>query len=564
MARKSRKGIQNAAPTPEAKTYKTAIYVRLSSIDERKIESDSVENQKELLLDYIKKDTSLTLADTYVDSGFTGTNFNRPEFNRMMADVKAGRINCVVVKDLSRLGRNYLEAGDYIEKIFPFFGVRFISVTDNYDSLTSEPTEDGLVVPLKNLINEAYAKDISKKASSAYESKFKAGIYTAFMAPYGYTRVENDIHALTVDEKARPVVVRIFTEYAGGKSMVSLAKELNADGIPSPTQHFLETGARRSKTNSTSRWMVKTLRQIMLNPVYIGDIEMGKERAMLFKGIKRQKMAKEDRYYIKNHHEAIISREIYDAVQKRMQETQSAYKQLNDKPVEGKNTREAILGGILFCGDCKHPMYMRRRTRKIKSGYGHYSYYACSRSGVYENDPKKYLNASKTEAIIAGRIRDHIAAFTTLTEKIKALNNQPMAINRREAFENDIRVAQTRKAKITEILKNLYHDFTDGVFSEDEYLEVKKSYVEEIEHIEEAIEKARTELGKYDPTCIADSEMAEAFRKYKGFDQLTSDIVKTFIKKIYYYSADRIEIEYVFHDRLQALINNLKSMEEAA
>ena len=183
-----------------------------------------MENQLEFLKDYVVKDSSLVLIDEYVDRHVTGTKFDRPEFNRMIEDIRSGRINCVVVKDLSRLGRNYLEAGDYIEKIFPFFGVRFIAVTDNYDSLTSDPTEDGLVVPLKNLINEAYAKDISKKIRTSFENQFKQGIFFATTAAYGYKKDPDDPHMVLVDGDVRDVVVRIFTEYTGGKSMASVKK----------------------------------------------------------------------------------------------------------------------------------------------------------------------------------------------------------------------------------------------------------------------------------------------------------------------------------------------------
>ena len=200
MARKSRK--ENAVSVVAAKEehgYKTAIYVRLSREDERKIESDTVENQLALLRDYVDKESSLSLKGEYVDRHVTGTKFDRPEFNRMIADIRAGKITCVVVKDLSRLGRNYLEAGDYIEKIFPFFGVRFIAVTDNYDSLISEPTEDGLIVPLKNLINEAYAKDISKKICTSFENLYKQGVFLATTAAYGYKKDPDDSHMVLED-----------------------------------------------------------------------------------------------------------------------------------------------------------------------------------------------------------------------------------------------------------------------------------------------------------------------------------------------------------------------------
>ncbi len=564
MARKSRKNKVQAAAPKKSKLYKTAIYVRLSHEDERKIENESVENQLEFLKDYVLREVTLGEPIEYVDRDNTGTVFNRPAFNRMIADVLEGKINCVVVKDLSRFGRNHLEAADYLERLFPTYGVRFIAVTDHYDSLTSTPTEDGLEIPLKNLMNETYAKDISKKVASSYESKFKAGIYTASMIPYGYTRVENDSSALAVDEKARPVVERIFNEYASGKSMVGIAKDLNAEGILSPTQHFIETGARKSSTFSDSRWMVKSLRQILQNPVYIGDVEMGKERRMLYKGIRVKKMDKEDRYYVNNHHEAIISRQIFETAQERLEETNAAYHKRNENPVEEKNNREPMLKGILFCGDCKHPMYMRRRTRKLKNGYGHYSHYTCSRSGVYENDPKKYWNADKAEEAVATIIRSQIAVFANAANHMKVVNNKPAAINNRKTIERDISSAEKRKERVIEIMQAMYGDFTDGVLSETDYLDIKKSYVEELAEIEEYLEKSRAEIKEYQTTYSGDTGMTEAFRKYEYFEKLTPDIVKSFIKKIYYYSDDRIEVEFNYQDELEALIRIADTREKAS
>lgn len=278
MARKSRK--ENAsvqAAALEVKTYKTAIYVRLSREDERKVESESVENQTEFLKDYVSKDASLELVDEYVDRHFTGTKFDRPEFMRMLEDVKGGRIDCVVVKDLSRLGRNYLEAGDYIEKIFPFFGVRFVAVADGYDSLTSNPAEDGLVVPLKNLINEAYAKDISKKICTSFENQFKQGIFFATTAAYGYKKDPDDSHMVLVDEDVRDVVVRIFSEYTGGKSLAQLARDLNMDGIPAPSVYWQQKDVIHEQ-KYTNLWEGKQIRRILQNPIYIGDVQIGKTR----------------------------------------------------------------------------------------------------------------------------------------------------------------------------------------------------------------------------------------------------------------------------------------------
>ena len=273
MARKSRRGNAGAlAPSAAGiRVYRTAVYVRLSREDGRKVESDTVENQRALLEDYVAGEPSLELAGVYVDRHVTGTKFDRPEFNRMVADMRAGRIDCIVVKDLSRLGRNYLEAGDYIEKIFPFFGVRFIAVTDRYDSLTSDPAEDGLVVPLKNLINEAYAKDISKKICSTFEGLFEKGVFLATTAAYGYKKNPEDSHNLLVDENVRDVVVRIFRERLEGKSLAQIARGLNADGILAPSVYWQSIGVIH-KEKYTNIWECKQVRRILYNVVYTGDV----------------------------------------------------------------------------------------------------------------------------------------------------------------------------------------------------------------------------------------------------------------------------------------------------
>ena len=283
MARKSRKEAACATVPAEGSGYRAGIYVRLSREDGRKVESGSVENQIEFLTDFVDKEESLQLTDAYVDRHITGTRFDRPEFSRLMADVRSGRVNCVVVKDLSRLGRNYLEAGDYIEKIFPFFGVRFIAVTDGYDSLTSNSSEDGLVVPLKNLVNEAYAKDISKKICTSFENQFKQGIFFATTAAYGYKKDPDDSHMVLVDEDVRHVIERIFREYTSGASLARIARELNADGVLAPSVYW-QTKDVIHKDKYTNRWEGKQIRNILQNPVYTGDVQIAKTRKCYYKG----------------------------------------------------------------------------------------------------------------------------------------------------------------------------------------------------------------------------------------------------------------------------------------
>lgn len=552
MARKSRKESAVAAPqAAEVKGYKTAIYVRLSREDERKIESESVENQMEFLKDYVAKDASLLLTDVYVDRHVTGTKFDRPEFNRMITDIRSGRINCVVVKDLSRLGRNYLEAGDYIEKIFPFFGVRFIAVTDNYDSLTSDPTEDGLVVPLKNLINEAYAKDISKKICTSFENQFKQGIFFATTAAYGYKKDPDDPHMVLVDEEVKDVVIRIFTEYTGGKSLAQIARDLNMDEIPAPSVYWQQKGVIH-KQKYTNLWEGKQIRNIMKNPIYIGDVLISKTQKCYYKGITKA-VNRDDGYYVENHHEAIIDREMFNLAQEMMASKRKEYFSTRDKYDGIQNKKESLLRGILYCGHCGNKMNIYRRTVKLVNGVGHYSTYVCRRSANYgPNDPPKNVKASELEGMVLELIKQHIAVYLDAKDRLKKVNRKPQAVGKRTELEKKLSDLEDRKEKVDGFIRNLYEDFTDGVFSEDEYLEMKAGYVSEMDALDTSMAEVRNAIMTYSAAYGGNEDMAETFSKYIGVDELNRDVVTAFIRKITCYSKTQFEVEYTFADELKA------------
>lgn len=548
MARKSRKGPAAAAPQAvEAKKYKTAIYVRLSREDERKVESESVENQREFLEDYVAGDPSLSLVGEYVDRHVTGTKFDRPEFNRMIEDVRGGRVNCVVVKDLSRLGRNYLEAGDYIEKIFPFFGVRFIAVTDNYDSLTSGPSEDGLVVPLKNLINEAYAKDISKKIHASFESQFKQGIFFATTAAYGYKKDPDDPHMILVDEDVRDIVVRIFTEYTGGKSLARIARDLNADGVPAPSVYWQKKGVIH-KQKYTNLWEGKQIRNMILNPVYKGDVLIGKTMECYYKGI-TSGVKREDGYYVEDHHEAIVGREIFDRAQEMLESRREEYFSTRGKNAGIRNKKTDLLQGYLYCGHCGNRMNMYRKTIKLVNGIGHYSTYVCRRSATYgPKDPPKNVKAEDLEEMVLELVREHVAVYVDARERLKVLNQKPAAAGKRAELEKKLAELKKRRDKIGGFVRNLYEDFADGVFSEGEYLEMKAGYVSEQEALEADMEGVRNAIRTYSTSYGGADEMAAAFSKYTDAGELSREMVQTFISRITCFGKTRFEVAYTFSD----------------
>lgn len=555
MARKSRKeSLAAALQTAEIKGYRTAIYVRLSREDERKIESESVENQIEFLKDYLNKEASLVLVDEYIDRHVTGTKFDRPEFNRMITDIRSGRINCVVVKDLSRLGRNYLEAGDYIEKIFPFFGVRFIAVTDNYDSLTSDPTEDGLVVPLKNLINEAYAKDISKKICTSFENQFKQGIFFATTAAYGYKKDPDDPHMVLVDEEVRNVVVRIFTEYTGGKSLAQIARDLNMDEILAPSVYWQEKDVIH-KQKYTNLWEGKQIRNILRNPIYTGDVLISKTQKCYYKGI-TSAVNRDDGYYVENHHEAIVDHATFNKAQELLDAKRSEYFSTRGRYDGIENKRENLYQGILFCGHCGNKMNIYRRTVKLVNGVGHYSTYVCRRSANYgPNDPPKNVKADDLDAMVLELIKGHIAVYLDAKERLKVLNLKPEAVGKRDELEKKLSALENRRKKVEDFIKNLYEDFTECVFSEDEYLEMKAGYVSELDALYVDMEEIKNAIATYSASYGGDEAMYSTFSKYIGIEELSREAVAAFIRRITCFSKTRFEVEYTFEDEMKAFMD---------
>lgn len=555
MARTKRKTVSAVTKSTgkKDKTYRTAIYVRLSGEDERKIESESVENQLDLLKEYVEKESSLVLADSYIDRGISGTKFDRPDFNRMIGDIRAGKIDCVVVKDLSRLGRNYLEAGDYLEKIFPFFSVRFIVVTDQYDSLNSNAMEDGLLVPLKNLINESYAKDISRKISAANENRFKQGIYSARHVAYGYRRDPDDASMILPDEDTKEIVQRIFREFTSGKSLCAVARGLNADGIPSPNV-YKQTKQKTGKKNADNLWTGCTLKVIIRNPVHVGDLHIGKMHQSYYNGV--VKPVQREGFYVENHHEAIIDRETFQKAQEILEDSRRRRTANLGKNENEELKKPNLLRGYFYCGDCGRKMQLNHQFKTHKNGeVVAFARYRCYRSASYgDADRDKSVPREKVEGIIFDLIKEHIRLYMDARDRVQMLNRKPDAKGMRATLEKRIREADARADEIKRLIKNLYEDFSDRALSEDEYLEMKKSYTEKMDKLEAETGELREQLETFSPEYVGNKDIEAACIKYTSAKELSRDMVETFIKKVICYSSDRFEVEYKYSDEIQDLI----------
>ena len=469
-----------------AKIYKAVIYARLSSEDDRKIASHTVDNQIALLRDYIDSRDDMEFVECYCDRGFSGTKFDRPDFMRMIADMKLGKFNCIVVKDLSRLGRNYLEAGNYMEKIFPMYGVRFICVSDGFDSLYSKPMEDGMLVPLKNLINEAYAKDISKRVSISKENQQKRGEFIGTQPPLGYLKDPEDCHHLIPDPDAMQVIKDIFAWRLEGKSVTAIARHLNKMGIPSPVQYRIQKGMEKNPKYKDVRWDGGSVGCILRNVAYIGDMEQGYQKGALYKGIPDHRQKKEQRICVMGTHEPIVDKVTFYKVQELMDEVTNKQKQVQDK-YKHLHRKDDIFKGLLYCADCNCKLSFYRRTVKLPSGYFHYYTYLCRNTPYREECTKKNMKMEKLEEIVKELINLHISLYMEREDILRELNGRKPVTGERSRLEQKKQEMLEEMDVIETRIRNLYEDLKDETISEAEYLSLKGEYVAKTEQLKKKV-----------------------------------------------------------------------------
>ena len=559
MARKSRRNTDNAAVmktknTATGKIYHAALYARISSEDERKRECESMENQVKLLRDYVGSCEDIVEYDLYMDRAVTGTMFDRPEFNRMVADMRAEKFDCVIVKDLSRLGRNYLEAGNYLESIFPIFGIRFISITDHYDSLTAKASEDGLIVPLKNLINEAYAKDISRKVKSSLDAMKRQGKYTAEKLPYGYKRDPEDKHHLIVDEEVSGIVVRMFEEKAGGKSVTKIAAGLNDDDIPSPSRYLYEMGVVKQERYKSCLWGSTTIQRILQNRIYTGDMVQGKTEKALYKGMDTIVKPAEEYIVVENTHEAIISRELFDKVQKifELTGTEMKTRKGTQEPFEKPDN---LYDELLVCGGCGKKMGLRSKKVNGKRRATYYCHYSVSHG---EKCKGKYIYKHKLDGVVETFLRQQISVYMGCVERMKEINASSERTSKLKDMKKEIRQIEKKSEAISEKSRRLYADFADGILSEEDYLFAKKSYMDEQERLLDEVEEKKREAEHFEKSYSGDAEMAIVYQKHDGFEVLTKEVVRDLIEKIIFYGKGRLEIRLRYEDELQAFMREIE------
>ena len=530
------------------KIWNATLYLRLSRDDGDKEESNSITGQRELLRDYISQRPEFREYAVRVDDGFSGSTFERPSFQKMIEDVKAGRTNCIIVKDLSRFGRNYLDAGEYIEKIFPFLGVRFIAVNDNYDSLGDKKASDDIIIPFKNLINEAYCRDISVKIRSQLEIKRKNGQFLGSFAAFGYLKDEQNKNKLVVDQYAADIVRDIFKWKLEGVSPQDIADALNKLGVLSPMEYKRSLGMKFTtsfKTNSKALWSAGTVIRVLKNPIYTGVLIQGKETTPSYKVHKRVTKDESEWSVIEDSHEAIISKIDFDSAQK-------VLKCDTRRSPGGKAV--GLFSGMIFCGDCGASMV--RKT--VPAGDKKYVYYICSAHKQDKSCSPHRIRDNALEEIVLDSLKQHISEVVDMSELFAITDTAPLRTAQAQKVQRQLDKKHEEYEKLQKLLMSLYENLADGIIDREEYSRLKASFSARADEAEKQMDALREQLEDIYNHGTENAWMNE-FIKRQGLTTLDRAVVVALIDKILIHSNDVVEIIYRWQDEFAWQLDILRS-----
>lgn len=514
--------------------YRMAAYCRLSKDDGENGVSESIENQKKMIMEYVSKSHDLEIADTYIDDGYSGLYFeNRPEFQRMMEDIYKGRIQGVITKDISRLGREHIETSNYIERVFPSLGVRYIAILDGVDSAYHRNEE---LAQFKTLFNDMYCRDISKKIRGALTAQKKRGQFMSGFAPYGYRKDPEDKHHFLIDEEAAKVVQRIFQMYLEGYSINGIAKKLNDEGILTPSEYKRKVQglnyANSLEKAGVKGWGYPSVHTILKNRVYTGAMVQHKSEKISYKVKKHRSIPEEEQYIVEGMHDAIISKDTFQLVQ----ELKKKRKKIPVFQSEGEKVN--AYAGILVCGDCGYNL--QRVT--CRDGYECGAYHSKGNAICYSHFIKKEVLDSvvkyeiQRQAELALKERDK-------DELLKAADRRKTMIRHREALEIKIERLKKELQSVQGYKKKTYENYLEEILNREEYLFYHEEYEQKEKEIRKKIQLAEEERESFSEDEFYEKWM-EKFIKYGELEEVTREIVTELIDKIVIYGDKSMDIVF--------------------
>lgn len=518
--------------------FSTAIYIRLSKEDGDKVESDSIVNQRKLITEYLTAKENFSVYDIYIDDGYTGTNFNRPAFKRMLTDIETGLVNCVIVKDLSRFGRDYIDSGKYLERYFVQNNIRFISITDDIDSF--QRAYD-IMLPMKNIFNEQYARDISKKVHASMTTKQKAGDFIGAFPSYGYHKSPANKNKLIVDECAASVVRRIFSLYINGYGKVKIARILNDENVPCPSEYKRLHGDNYRNCNrldKTSYWTYSTINLILKNEMYCGNMVQAKSYRQMHRVLKSR--SSDEWIIVENTHEAIIDKDTWQKAQFLL-----THRTRN----LDLNSNTSIFAGFLKCGDCGRALSKTKRGNDF-----------CYRCGTYARVGANYCTSHTIshhvlEQIVLNDLHSIIASIDNLSEIVEHQAELLLAPKQQSTTEKQRIEAEL--FKVRNYKKTIYQDYKDELISKEEYLSYRQDYQTKEDLLVSHLEVLQSKPDYSTLDHIYQIPWVKKLMSLRDITELDRSIVLDMIYEINVYENHHIVITYNFSNELETLLDYL-------
>ena len=546
MARTKNRGYQQTlAPTYTARLWKMGGYIRLSREDLQKInrgldDSNSVKNQRDILNDFHHNHVDeFESYVEYVDDGHTGTDTERESFQRLLGDVMSGKINCVVVKDLSRFARNYSDAGSLIDNLFVQMGVRFISLAEGVDSYLNPDSVNSIIVPITNVMNDQYCYQTSKKIRQVFDYKRRNGQYIGSFAPYGYIKDPKDKHQLIVDPEAAETVKKIYEMCLQGTAKLQIVMYLNDHGIPSPTAYRKLKGLPYSPAISDApMWGNKIITDILRNPIYTGDLVQGRRRVKSYKVHQIEAVPEEEWVRVSDTHEAIIDRETFEKVQalsKRDTRTAPRKKELH------------LFSGFLRCADCG------KSVTRSQSGQSYR--YLCS---TYKNRSRTActmhaIKHERLEAAVLFAVRQQVHLAVSYSEIISRINSAPVKKSQSFRLDDLIAAKERELAKISRYKQSLYQDWKDGEITQQDYRDMKADYERQTIALTDVLARLNAERAELANGVKSEHPALVAFTKHQNIDQLSRELLVELIDHIKVYENGNISVRFKFADEFRRI-----------
>lgn len=539
--------LQPSSTTDTTKRWCCAAYVRLSQEDGDKAESDSIVNQKQLIREYVNNHAELTIVEEYADDGYSGVNFDRPGFVKMMEDVRNGAIDCIIVKDLSRLGRNYIEVGKYLEIIFPSLHIRFIAINDNVDTECPKTEADTFTIPFKILFNDLYSKDISTKIRSQLDVKRKRGDFVGNFACYGYKKDSENHNHLVIDPEAADVVRQIFSMTIQGISAAHIADELNRQGVLCPLEYKRRQGLKVStnfQTHDKAMWTHNTVLRILKNEFYLGVTVQGKRTSPNHKSRTLTMKPESEWDRVDGTHEPIISQSQFEAVQALL---------LRDTRTAPDQESLYLFSGFLRCGDCGRNMVRRKRKYKNRT----YGYYTCAGYHNKSGCSSHMISEDRLYDAVLCAIQAQFAAIVELDRLVQYANDLPDSPDSAHRFDVQLAQLDDEIRKNRQMKMFLLEHLHDGLLTKDDYEELRTLYDERIRNINISrtyVEEMRDNARK----MMQENEWLESFKSHPRIVSLDRMLLSEFVDVIEVFEVKRITIHFKFEDQIRRIRNYLE------